>query len=74
MAEFFRNIERTMYKVSRHCETKDFEQKLMISPSYAKDVSLPEFFWNTEGVPYGVFRRCETKIFQMNLVMCRSYA
>ena len=74
MPELFWNIERTMYKVSRHCETKDFQRNLVISPFFTKDVSIPEFIWNTEGVPYDVFRRCETKIFQLELVICRSYA
>ena len=55
MAEFFRNIERTMYKFFRHCQTKGFQRKLVISPSFAKDVSIPEFIWNTEGFPYENF-------------------
>ena len=66
MPELFWNIERTMYKVSRHCETKDFQRKLVISPSYAKDISILEFIWNTEGVPYEIFRYCETKILTKN--------
>ena len=74
MAVFFRNIERTMYNDFRHCETKDFQQKLVISPSYAKDVSIPEFFRNTEGVPYENFWRFEAKFFQLKIVICRSYA
>ena len=49
----------------RHCETKDFQRKLVLSPSYAKDVSIPEFIWNAEGVPNEFFRRCET-IFYWN--------
>ena len=74
MPEIFRNIERTMYKFFRHCETKDFQRNLLISSSYAKDISIPEFIWNTERVSYKFFRRCETKIFQLKLVICRSYA
>ena len=74
MPESFSNIERTLYKIFLHCETKYFQRKLVISSSYSKDVSIPEFIWNTEGVPYEVFRRCETKIFQLDLVICPSYA
>ena len=55
MPEIFWNIERSMYKVFQHCETKDFQRKVEISPSYAKDVSILEFIWNTEGVPYEIF-------------------
>ena len=66
MPELFWNIERTMHKVSRHCEKKVFQRKLVISPSYAKDVSILEFIWNTEGVPYEIFRYCETKILTKN--------
>ena len=68
------NIERTKYKVFRHCETKDFQRKLMKSRSYAKDVSIPEFVWNTEGVLYEYFQRCETKSFQLKSLICRCYA
>ena len=49
------NIERTKYQVIRHCETKDFQRKLVISPSYRKDVSMLEFIWNTEGSPTKFF-------------------
>ena len=60
--------ERTMYKVFRHSETKDFQRKLLISRSYAKNVLIPEFIWNTEGVPYEFFQRCETNIFWIEII------
>ena len=63
------NIERTKYKVFQHCETKVFQRKVVISPSYAKDVSIVETIWNTERVPFKNFQRCETKFFQLNLVL-----
>ena len=50
----------------RHCETKDFQRKLVVFPSYAKDFSIPEFNWNTEGVPDEIFRRCETIFFEIS--------
>ena len=45
MPEIFWNIERTIYKVFHYCEKKDFQRKVVISPSYAKDVSILEFIW-----------------------------
>ena len=61
MLAVFRNIEGTIYKVFQHCEKKDFQRSLVISPSYAKNVSIPEIFWNKGGFPYEIFQYCETK-------------
>ena len=61
MPENFWNIERTIYKVFQHCLKKDFQRKVVISPSYAKDVSILEIMWNTKGVPYEIFRYQEKK-------------
>ena len=69
MPELFWNIKRTMYKVPRHCEKKDFQRNLVISPFFTKDVSIPEFIWNTEGFPYDVFRYCKISTFRRKVVM-----
>ena len=44
---FFWNTEGFSYEVFRHCETKIFRQKIVISP-YAKFFSIPEVFSYTE--------------------------
>ena len=61
MLAVFRNIEGTIYNVFQHCEKEDFQRSLVISPSYAKNVSIPEIFWNKGGFPYEIFQLCETK-------------
>ena len=46
--ELFWNTKGFPYEFFRHCETKNFQRKVMISLSYAKNFSIPEIFWNTE--------------------------
>ena len=53
--------EGFLYEIFRHCETKNFWQRIVILPlpSYTYIFSTPETLWNKEGFIYEVFRYCE---------------
>ena len=59
--------ERSPYEIFRCRETKNSRQKIVIYPSYAKNLSIPDIFWNTEGFSTNLFgtvrqKNCRRKI------------
>ena len=59
---------RLPLRIFRHCETKNIEQRIVRSPSYAKIFSIPEIFWNIEWFPHKIWH-CETKNFRWKIVI-----
>ena len=60
----FWNIEWLNHEIFRRSETKDFGQKIVITPSDWKNFSIPESFWCIELFPNKIFRFCETNKFE----------
>ena len=58
---------RDAHEIFRHCETKNFRRKLVISPIMHKNFSVPQIFWNIEGMPTKFFGTVRQKIFDGNL-------
>ena len=65
----FRNIEWLNHEIFRRSETKDFGQKIVISPSDWKNFSIPESFWCIELFPNKFFLFCETNKFEPKVVI-----
>ena len=63
LPEFFWSKKGFPCKNVRHCETKVFQRRIVISPLYAKRFSITEVFWNIEWFSHENFRYCETKKF-----------
>ena len=62
------------HEIFRYCVTKNFRQKIVMPPSFARKYSIPDFFWNTEGFSHEFFRTVRQKNSQRKIVISLSYA
>ena len=73
--EIIWNTEGFPYESFRHCETKNFQYKIVIpAPSLIPNIFRYQKFSETRWVPLEIFRHDKTKNFRQKIVIAPSYA